>query len=336
MKQNSIETKFLYRYTGKDDHTETLGPLLYKLYEQQYQTWPLLAANYDGLRQVCMRTIVCSGYEVNVQCNPRRRKNIVADVDEKTIRQRPCFLCSHNLPLEQRAILYREELLLLCNPYPIFPFHFTFNSLLHTPQQFAVNCGHMLNLTRSTAGAFSVFYNGPQCGASAPDHFHFQAVPSRTLPLENLADQPSRRETVVETDTLSVSLLKNIGRACFVIESSDDHIMHDCIGTFIHILRTIEQTKEEPMLNVTCTFTDNQYRMLLFPRGQHRPGLFFAEGEKRRTISPASVDMCGILITPDKNDFDHLTSQDVESIFSDVSIPQQTIDRICTELNVLN
>ena len=121
---------------------------------------------------------------MKVQFNPGRYISTSAKVDEKSINDRKCFLCPANLPEEQKGILYEEEYLILGNPFPIFPEHFTIPNINHVPQQIKNNFPLMLKLTKDLSKHYVVLYNGPKCGASAPDHFHFQAGTKNFMPIE--------------------------------------------------------------------------------------------------------------------------------------------------------
>ncbi|MBN1143489.1 MAG: DUF4922 domain-containing protein, partial [Bacteroidales bacterium] len=152
------------------------------LFQQQLGSWDMAREHYNDLRLVRQKTFAFSGYTIEAQYNPRRIISSSARVDEKSIRERPCFLCRQNRPAEQLELLFGEDYLILVNPYPVFDRHLTIPSLMHQPQEIRGRFGVMLDLAAYLKD-FAVIYNGPRCGASAPDHFHFQAVGKKELPV---------------------------------------------------------------------------------------------------------------------------------------------------------
>ena len=154
------------------------------LLEQQKGAWEMLRNGYDTLRTVRTRVFEFDGFQVKVQFNPGRLTSTVAKVDAASIKERKCFLCTENLPPAQRGIPSDGDYLVLCNPFPIFPEHFTISSVRHTPQLIRDSFGTLLNLTRDLGSRYTVLYNGPRCGASAPDHLHFQAGNRSYLPID--------------------------------------------------------------------------------------------------------------------------------------------------------
>ncbi len=142
---------------------------------RQLAIWPEVAARFEALNQVETKTV--GGYRV--QFNPARAVSTAAKVDAASIAARPCFLCAENRPKEQLSIPW-EDLEILINPFPIFPGHLTIAACEHIPQSMLGRAAQMRRLSRELHG-YTVFFNGAHCGASAPDHMHFQAVPSHFL-----------------------------------------------------------------------------------------------------------------------------------------------------------
>ena len=313
----------------------SLARLMVRLYEQQYQTWPLLKKNYDALHKVKIRKVRCNNHTVTVQWNPERITSSTANIDKKEIAVRPCFLCVDNLPEKQRAISYRDTLFILCNPFPIFHHHFTICSSSHTVQEFEPNIPLMLDLAELLDSRFTVFYNGPRCGASAPDHFHFQAVPSGILGIENLTADLSGRITEVTMHKATVSLFYNIGCPYFLIQGAEKDNINNHIITIIKELRFLltNYIDTEPMINVLATFCENQWHIYLFPRAAHRPSFYFAQGEEKKIISPASIDISGFIITPRQEDFETLSSDQIESMFNEVSVPLSMLHTIMKRID---
>ena len=187
-------------YPGKGD-SPPLFEVAAGFLDRQKEKWPGLAEGYAALEALRVREIRGGRWSVKVQFNPRRIVSSGARVDPESIRRRPCFLCREHLPPEQRAILYRETYLVLCNPVPIFPGHLTIAHCRHLPQSLPDNLEMFLRLAADFGPRMVVFYNGPRCGASAPDHLHFQAAPAGLMPVEKELREPGNRAEVKKRDT---------------------------------------------------------------------------------------------------------------------------------------
>ncbi len=161
---------------------KSANQILREFVESEKLLWPLAAANYDGLKSVEEKQFQFDGFQIKVQFNPERMRSSAAKVDKQSIAERKCFLCSENRPAEQDAIAFGDQFLILVNPFPIFKTHFTISCNSHIDQRFLPNVHYLLELARAMEG-FTVFYNGPECGASAPDHLHFQAGESSFMPI---------------------------------------------------------------------------------------------------------------------------------------------------------
>ncbi len=182
-----------------------LASRAHALLKQQKGGWELLRNGYDSLRSVRSKVFEFDGFQVKVQFNPGRLISTMARVDAVSVRERKCFLCPENLPADQRAIRCEEGYLLLCNPFPIFPEHFTIPTLRHTPQLVRESFGMFLGFTRELGSRYTVLYNGPRCGASAPDHLHFQAGDRSFLPigLEYRRNEESLRKPALRVGCLA-------------------------------------------------------------------------------------------------------------------------------------
>jgi hypothetical protein len=302
------------------------------LFTQQQSTWPQMAAGYGSLEFVRIREIVCSGFTVKVQFNPKRIVSTGADVDPAVIDKRKCFLCLENLPGEQQGVLYRDDYLILCNPIPIFPKHFTISSMHHIPQDFESSVDAMLDIARDFNPDYSVFYNGPECGASAPDHLHFQASPRRAIPVEWDAVDVRRRKRFYYKNHVAGFALMNYGRTVMIIESSDKNQLLAFIQTMFVEWKNILRLTGEPMTNILCSYQENIWRLIIFPRYKHRPDIFFHKGDDRVLISPAAVDMGGLIVTPMEKDFLHIDAKLIEDIFAEVSEKQEMVDNILEKM----
>lgn len=288
----------------------------------------MAAEGYASLQYAQIREIQSRTFSTWLQFNPRRIVSTGAKVDAHSIRQRRCFLCIENLPAEQQGVLYQNEFLLLCNPMPIFSAHYTISHIHHRPQLLAAHLETFLQLAQDLSPAFTVFYNGAQCGASAPDHLHFQAAPAGAIPLEHEAGNPARRDFVQKIAGIAVILLKEIGRAVVVLEGTNvEKLIHVLQQTLVK-MQIILQIADEPRVNILCQYNAPQWRIILFPRRKHRPDIFFKEGDEKVLISPAAVDMGGLIVTPVEKDFRTVDAKLIEAIYEEVSWDETTVNKL--------
>jgi hypothetical protein len=305
---------------------------------QQRKTWPLLAGNYEGLGGVKVKRFPFDGYSVNVQFNPGRIVSSSAKVDAKSISERKCFLCTDNLPPEQRGILFGENYLILGNPFPIFPEHLTIPHLRHIPQVIPGAFGDMADLTRALGDRFSVFYNGPKCGASAPDHLHFQAGNRGFLTIESeLAHLVTAYgEPVPCDDAISVHAVDDHLRRYFVVRTASKDQLLLFFDAWYRACDDISSNGEEPMMNILAWYDEPVFTFLFFLREKHRPSHYFREDEGNILLSPASVDFGGVCITPLEKDFDKMKAGYIREIFDEVSLNRKAfrdvIGRTCEGL----
>jgi len=327
-----IEAKIFAVFDPKSPKS-SLPELAVRLLDGQKQTWPQLIAGYSSLDSIRLREVRCEGYSVWLQFNPGRIVSTGAKVDAQSIRERRCFLCVQNLPAPQNGILYRDDFLVLCNPAPIFREHFTISHVDHVPQSFRGSAVRFLELARDLSPRHTVFYNGPKCGASAPDHMHFQASPTGTIPVEEAAREKSRRLHRKQVRGVEILTLANFGREVIVLESQQIESIEQVLLDLLGALSVPTGTKEEPMMNLLCSFGDSAWRVILFPRSKHRPDAYFREGDDRILISPAAVDIGGLIITPLEKDFNAVDARTVEGIFHEVSLPQATVEAAVEKLS---
>lgn len=272
------------------------------------------------------REVRCTGFSVRVQHNPGRTASTLADVRVEGVAGRPCFLCAHSLPEGQKAVIYRDEYLVLCNPMPVFPAHFTVSRVAHEGQSIAGKAGALLRLAGDFGPRFRLLYNGPRCGASAPDHMHFQAAPAGLMPVEGEVGAADR-VFIRKAGGVSVSLAWNIGREVVILAGADPAAVAEAFGSFAHALAGALRTGEEPMMNIICLCEKRRYTMLVFPRATHRPHAFYLTGDDRISVSPAVVEMGGIIVTPRIMDFERMDAACVEGIFREVSLDRKTVER---------
>ncbi len=292
------------------------------LLEQQRVTWEMLRQGYDTLRTVRTRVFDFEGFQIKAQFNPGRLISTVAKVDAASIKQRRCFLCPANLPPTQRGIPLDGEYLILCNPFPIFPEHFTISSVRHAPQLIRESFTTLLKLTRDLGTRYTILYNGPKCGASAPDHMHFQAGNRSYLPIDAEYERlkHSHWKVIFEADSLRAYRTDNYLRYAFTFESSDAGLLQRAFDNLYDILHENGQPEEEPMLNILGFYTRTKWEIHVFPRAKHRPAFYFKQGEERLLFSPAAVELGGICTTPKEQDFEKVTRDHIVGMYQEVSV----------------
>lgn len=283
--------------------------------------------NYNGLKSVKTKALHFTGFDIWVQFNPKRIVSSAAKLDPRSIAARPCFLCSHNRPKQQQGISFKKNYTILMNPFPIFPRHLTIIDGKHTPQLIHGRFEDMLDLA-ATLEEFVIFYNGPECGASAPDHFHFQAGSKGFLPIEKDFHNHTLRTLLLVKDKVKVFLWDEYMRNALTFQSSNKSSMARLFTAFYGNFQQLQPNIDEPMMNILIYYEHNEWITHLFPRKLHRPRQYFEQGEKQLLLSPASVDMGGVLITPREKDFVKITPEDVADIFSQVCMDASTLDKL--------
>jgi hypothetical protein len=277
-----------------------------RLFEQQRNAWPLLAAGARGLEQAITRPVQIDWFDVHVRHIPHRVISTTAAVDRASIEKRPCFLCAENMPGEQKGVAFDGDFTFYCNPYPIVERHLTIVHREHRPQRIAGQLPALLDVAKALPGYF-VIYNGAECGASAPDHLHFQAGARTLFPIE------------FDTRHVPGPSVENYARNVFLFRSAERQEMVERIERTIELLAEVTRNSGEPLINIAGFHDPTQgWSAYLFPRGKHRPHVFHT-GEL--TVSPASIDLCGIFVVPLAKDFERISGQDIASIFKEVTLP---------------
>ncbi len=297
------------------DHSDIVNDL----FESQFREWPLARDNYGQLDSVRVRKIPFPGYEIAVQFNPGRIVSSAAMVDAGSIKARPCFLCEDNRPPEQRGVPFGSDYIILINPFPIFRRHLTIVNRAHTPQQIEGNFLSMLSMAEALPD-FVIFYNGPQCGASAPDHLHFQAGNRGFLPVEMDAGNPGLSSTVASSGGIELRLWSGYGRGMLTLAGSDSRALDNAFTRFYNKFAATQPERPEPMLNMLAYHSAGRWTIHIIPRRLHRPSCYFAAEPGRILLSPASVDMGGVFITPREEDYIKITAADISSILEEVCL----------------
>jgi len=301
-----------------------------RFFESELKTWPDAAVRYQALaEQVQMRDLPLGGdIRLRVQFNPSRIVSTGASIDAATLERRPCFLCSENRPAQQHALRAVRGMSLLVNPFPILPRHFTLPSLRHEPQRLGE---HFLTMQRLAWNmpSLMVFYNGPLCGASCPDHLHLQAGSRGVAPLE--ADW-ARYASRLYPDR-ACQLLADYACPVFVLRSASPAAGVEPFRRLEAAL-PIHEGETEPRMNVVCWRQENELVTLVFPRKKHRPDCYSAPEGERLLVSPGALDMCGLLITPRQEDFQRLTPERAAAILREVTMSPEELQPILETLNV--
>ncbi len=299
---------------------------LHSFLAEQNKTWELCRSNYDALKRVLTKEFTIDGNIVRVQFNPARLTSTSAKVDSASITARKCFLCRENRPPEQNDFHLDEQFYVLVNPFPIFPEHFTVTLKDHLPQEIGGRIKELLRITSELTAEYIVFYNGPKCGASAPDHFHFQAGNKDFLPLFDADGIKS--ENILWSKKFQSASAKGIDdglRKFVLIESPDRADAEELFVLFDSAYRRHRKDSAEPLYNLVCAKEGEAYKLVVLLRAKHRPGYYFAEGPEQVLLSPASVDVCGVCITPREEDFNKVNEVMLKNIFSEVFISREEL-----------
>lgn len=306
-----------------------------RFFKDQNMTWPFLNENYKSLSNTKTRSFDFGNCKIQVQYNPGRIKSSAAQVNKEAIDSRKCFLCLNNLPSEQNGLRYDKKFIILCNPYPIFDEHLTIVNKKHTEQTIIGHFDDILNISRDLGKYYSVYYNGPRCGASAPDHMHFQAGMKNQTPLENEYEELKNSEKLfmLSTSKIQIRFFENHLRYFLVIESGSKGEILYAFKTFVKAFKMISVPKEEPMMNLSALFDKDNWRVVLFPRHKHRPSQFYSPEGKKLLISPAAVDLSGLVIVPREEDFERITREDIADIFKQVSITKEYFEYLKKKLS---
>lgn len=306
-----------------------------KLIRQQKKGWELARKNYDGLKSVKTKTFDFEGFKIIAQFNPERIRSSAAKTDSKSIRKRPCFLCEKNKPQEQAGIDFNSNYSILINPFPIFSEHLTIPLKEHLPQEIHPYFHDLMKISKKLP-QFTFFYNGPKCGASAPDHFHFQACTKNQIPIEmeNPGISTAYGDLLFQDQSSTITAIGNgyLRKLIHISSKSEQDLIHH----FKIIINSLAERGQEgePMLNLLANFEGDRWEIILFPRDQQRPKQFFAEGNDQMLISPASVEMGGLIILPRKEDFEKLTKDDLKDIYNQVSMNDEDFEQLKEKLEV--
>ena len=298
-----------------------------KLLDNQLHTWQVVQDNYAALDFVQIRRIECLGREVLLQFNPKRIHSSAAKVDKASLEARPCFFCYR--PKEQESVIYNSDFEILVNPFPIFQEHLTIPLLRHERQQVKPYMGTMLDLAKSLP-SFAIFYNGPKCGASAPDHMHFQAGTRDGFPvIQNWIRE--EKKLIWEKNGVNLYMNSYISPTTLFFVSKDREGVLELFERLYDLLE-IKQEEYEPRINLLTWVNHEEWIICLFPRESSRPFCYYAEENDKILISPATVEMSGLFITPLESDFLKVTAKDLQKIWQEVSVEKDKIESLICKI----
>ena len=312
---------------GKADIMEDSS--ISRFFNRQLEMWEDARHRFRDLKHVEVRQL---SDQLKVQFNPARIVSTGAKIDKHTLGERPCFLCERNRPKEQMTKQIDDHFQLLVNPFPILPVHFTIPATKHQPQSIYRHYGEMHRLL-SLHSELMVFYNGPKCGASAPDHLHFQAGTTGVLPLQTNWQRLSRNLTDVISlnDEEKISVLRDFLVPAFVIisksEDSDEELFHRLYRSM-----PMRGDESEPMMNIIAWRKGDEFISVVIPREKHRPDAYFAEGEAQMMVSPGALDMAGLIITPREEDFSKINLDKATALLRECGISAEKTEAIVSNL----
>ena len=312
---------------GKADIMEDSS--ISRFFNRQMEKWADARHRFRDLKHVETHQL---SDQLKVQWNPARIVSTGAKIDKKTLGDRPCFLCDKNRPKEQISKQIDERFLLLVNPFPILPIHFTIPARKHQPQSIYKNYGEMHRFL-SLHSELMVFYNGPKCGASAPDHLHFQAGTSGILPLQANWQRLSRNLTDIISlnDDEKIALIHDFVVPAFVIISKSED-SDEALFQRLYKSMPVRGDETEPMMNIIAWRKGDEYISVVIPREKHRPEAYFAEGDALMMVSPGALDMSGLIITPREEDFRKLTEESATAILQECGVSTDKMNSIVTKL----
>ncbi len=330
----TIEIRARQALNAADTPPAADSPLL-RYFDRQLRVWPEVRERYRQLSSIVSRDLPAEGITLRAQYNPARMRSTGAAIDKASISQRPCFLCEPQRPKEQMSKVQDARYELLVNPYPILPMHFTLPLRKHQPQLIRPMYGEMLRLLRHYP-QLTVFYNGPHCGASAPDHAHLQAGTTGLLPLQS--EWPRLQRTLKQLIAIDadndLSLVEGYPCPALLIRSKNQTA---ALQLFHIVYNALPQPdgEPEPMMNIVAWQQGSDTLSIVLPREKHRPDCYYAQGSEQLLVSPGALDMAGLLITPRRTDFEVLTPDRATAILRECGLSSQAMNAVADRIRAL-
>lgn len=344
LRTHEILTRIRRNQEQKDNISEVSTPNdICDLIKEQLNNWTLYKENTEALKKIQTKELNINGFPVTIQFNPARISSTTAQIDAQSIMKRPCFLCKENQPQEQKRIKLTDKMDVCVNPYPIFPNHLTIPTQEHCKQKALPLITEDWAIYNGLPTEYAVFYNGPLCGASAPDHCHFQAVPQKYIPLitqynelrktaqpilANFKFAENKDLQTIDFDEVNMLYINDYIYPIFAIEAQNSNYTTILEQLFHHLPKTTDEW--EPKVNIIMWKNENakNTHLLIIPRSKHRPDCYYAEKEKQLLISPGALDMAGTIITTREEDFRNITSEYIVNILKEVSISFEEAEEI--------
>ena len=332
----TIEIKARQQMNAAVSSMNVVHPLpseaLDRYFDRQMLLWDDARTRYRQLLHVSTRELSVGTMTFRVQYNPARMVSTGASVTKDAVAQRPCFLCKENRPAVQMTKVIDDDYELLINPFPILPMHFTVPMRTHRPQSIRPMYSEMMRLLGHYP-QLTVFYNGPRCGASAPDHSHLQAGAGILLPLQREWPRLSRNLTpILEQDDCLMATIDDYPCAALLIRSRE---AKDSCRLFAQLYKAMDVSKgdDEPMMNIVCWRQDDDLVSVVFPRSKHRPDCYYAQDKHQLVVSPGALDMAGLLITPRADDFNCITGEQAYAILQECALQPDDLSNLVERLH---
>lgn len=303
---------------------------------KQFATWPFFATNYQTLDKVKEKCYSFDDFSIKVQFNPARTIMLRPEHNAGISYANGCPLCVNNLPILQERLVFGRDYIVLCNPNPIFPNHFTITSRVHSPQRILSRFGDMLELSIRLE-RFILYYGGPSCGTSIPDHAHFQAGTKGVLPFMNEVDtllHKHGKSIITEPTATLFTLSDTVKRNCFILKARTLTAARKLFGLIYQALPESDR-EPEPMMNIISSYEDGTWTVVVFPRhpyfwGEENPA------KVKLSINPGAVHAGGLIITKNEADFDKITPALLSEMYSQLFLSDDLFADVCRSIQHLS
>lgn len=293
----------------------------------QLPRWQLLKKNLAALTHIKQKRIELSGDSLTVQFNPERVRSTAAKIKKIPEHTENCVLCEANLPEEQLGLAITKNYRILCNPYPIFNKHFTVAANEHQPQALAGHLAELFDLSILCPKDYLIFFNGALAGASALHHLHFQICRKQVFPLINYLNDKQRFTEQSTKDGVMLSLVKYLGFDFIHLKSANKESISDRLELLLEknlSLSTDKLLTNSDNINLLVWRSGDSFEAILIAREKHRPGCF-GDAESDFMISPATVELCGVVVLVRETDFNKVNESILDQVFTEVLAPRDKL-----------
>lgn len=292
---------------------------LEQLFSQQRAAWDLFRNGEASLAEITTKRYTKNNSDIIVQANPGRAISTNAKVDPTSIAKRPCFLCPTSLPPQERGIEFGAYVI-LPNPFPILKHHVTIALKEHLPQACAPRIEDLIHLTTAFGDDMFLLYNGPRCGASAPDHMHFQACDAAPIPLfRHFPDMAGDNRFTARTLW---------GRHMLLGLFDHGTTAENALRKVLYSFSEITGEKEEPLCNIITRIHHKRLHVAFFPRAKHRSSCYFSPPDERLSISPAAVEMAGTVVVADVAHFERVDEHRITQMYQEITLDDTLFSRL--------